>query len=123
MLLIDLIVFLNMITPSVNTLEFYLCENTRNVTSSQLKNFIEVYHATHDFNGSWEDWQKLTPEQRRNPDESFEVIILGELQSDDLYHTIFLPLGNLDRYILVRTNPNNKLIINWLKENLIVKQF
>lgn len=112
-----------MITQNANKLVTYLCENTRNVTSSQLKNFIEVYHATHDFNGSWEDWQKLTPEQRRHPDESFEVIALGELQSGDLYHTIFLPLGNLDRYILVHTNPNNKFTINWLKENLIVKLF
>lgn len=81
----------------------YLCENTSKVTLEQLKNFIEVYHATHDFTGSWEDWQKLTPEQRMHPDDSFKVVIS-------------------DGYLIVHTDKINQRTINWLLENLNVKQ-
>ena len=100
--LIDLIVSLNMTTQSAN-LSVYLCDNTSKVTNEQLKNFIEVYHATHDFTGSWEDWQKLTPEQRMHPDDSFEVVIS-------------------DNYLTIRTDENNQRTINWLLENLNTKQ-
>ena len=91
-----------MIIQSAN-LAVYLCENTSKVTLKQLKNFIEVYHATHDFTGSWEDWQKLTPEQRRHPDNSFRVVIS-------------------DGYLIVHTDNINQCTINWLLENLNVKQ-
>lgn len=91
-----------MTTQSANLL-VYLCENTSKVTLEQLKNFIEVYHATHDFTGSWEDWQKLTPEQRMHPDDSFKVNIS-------------------DGYLIVHTNKINQCTINWLFENLNVKQ-
>ena len=50
--------------------EVFLCQNNTDLTLEQLKNFIEVYHATHKYKGSWEDWQKMTPEQRRKYDTS-----------------------------------------------------
>lgn len=104
--------------------EVFLCQNTTNLTLEQLKNFIEVYHATHDYKGSWEDWQKMTPEQRRNYDTGsgmggfFEVTFFKDLPEDDWYRQCWMEVENKDNCLLVDTDWSHCATIDWLKENL-----
>ena len=104
--------------------EVFLCQNTTNLTLEQLKNFIEVYHATHDYKGSWEKKKKMTSEQRRNYDTSsgmggdFEVTFFRDLPEDHWYRQCWLEVENKDNCLLVDTDWSHKATIDWLKENL-----
>lgn len=104
--------------------EVLLCQNNTNLTLEQLKNFIEVYHATHDYKDSWEDWQKMTPAQRRNYDTSsgtggfFEVTFFKDLPEDDWYRQCWMDVEDKDNCLLVDTDWSHEATIDWLKENL-----
>lgn len=104
--------------------EVFLCQNNTNLTLEQLKNFIEVYHTTHDYKGSWEDWQKMTPEQRRNYDTNsgtgglFEVTCFKDLPEDDWRRQGWMDVEDKDNCLLVDTDWGYVATIDWLKENL-----
>ena len=104
--------------------EVFLCQNNTNLTLEQLKNFIEVYHATHDYKGSWEDWQKMTPEQRRSYDHpsgmggDFQIVFFKDLPEDHWYRQCWLEIEDKDNCLLVDTDWNHQATIDWLKENL-----
>lgn len=104
--------------------EVFLCQNNTNLTLEQLKNFIEVYHATHDYKGSWEDWQNMTPEQRRGYDHpsgmggDFQIMFFKDLPEDHWYRHCWMEVEDKDNCLLVDTDWNHKATIDWLKENL-----
>lgn len=104
--------------------EVFLCQNTTDLTLEQLKNFIEAYHAMHKYKDSWEDWQKMTPEQRRKYDTGsgmagdFEVTFFKDLPEDHWFRQCWTEIEDKDNCLLVDTDWSHEATIDWLKENL-----
>ena len=50
--------------------EVFLCQNNTTMSLQELKYFLYEYNISNQFTGSWETWQKMSPEERDKYDTS-----------------------------------------------------
>lgn len=104
--------------------EVFLCYNDTEMTIDQLKEFIYEYNRSHQFEGDWEEWQKMSDRERRQFDRPggmggfLEVYSYEECKEEDIYLYAFDRLDDPQNYILVDTDWCHETTIKWIRRNL-----
>lgn len=105
--------------------EVFLCQNNTTMSLQELKYFLYEYNISNQFTGSWETWQKMSPEERDKYDTSggmggfLEIYTYNELGDDYwLKKHIEEHCDNPKQYLVVDTDWCHKATIAWIIENL-----
>lgn len=105
--------------------EVFLCQNNTTMSMQELKDFLYEYNRSNQFTGSWETWQKMSPEERNKYNTSggmcgfLEICSYDELDDDYwLKKLINEHYDNPEQYLVVDTDWWNYATIAWIIENL-----
>lgn len=107
--------------------EVFLCHNNTEMTIDQLKEFIYEYNRSHQFEGNWEDWQKMSSRERQQFDRSggmggfLGVYSYEDCKEENMYLYEFDDLDDPQNYILVDTDWCHEATIAWIQEYLNAK--
>lgn len=113
--------------------EVFICKVQEGWDIDQFKQLIEDYHKEHQYEGDWDEFRSLSPEERDNYDVSggmggeFVIYSYGGpyIDSDgdesDWVEEYFKGLNNPQDYILIDTDWCHRATINWLINDLKAK--
>jgi hypothetical protein len=104
--------------------EVFLCQNNTTMSMQELKDFLYEYNRSNQFTGSWETWQKMSPEERDKYDTSsgtggfLDICSYEELDDYWLKKHIEKHCDNPKQYLVIDTDWSHNATINWIIENL-----
>ena len=106
--------------------EVFLCQNTTDMSINELVKFIYDFQDKHTIK-DWDEYEKMTPEEQSMFEHGggmggfFEITTYEESKGCWQEYE-FKHLDNPENYILVDTDWNHHITIDWLIKNLNAKR-